>query len=67
MGENGSGQINQAQYENIMRQVVTMFKEEAPDATIVITTPFWGGNARVYGAMKVAGRVGCPGLHFCTR
>ena len=58
MGENGAGDISQAQYENIMRQVVTMFKEEAPDATIVITTPFWGGNARVYGAMKVADELG---------
>ncbi len=58
MGENGAGGISQAQYENIMRQVVTMFKEEAPDATIVITTPFWGGNARVYGAMKVADELG---------
>ncbi len=54
MGENGAAGISQAQYENIMRQIVTMFKEEAPDATIVITTPFWGGYARVNGALKVA-------------
>ena len=59
MGENGGSAVKEV-YENLMTQIVTGLREAAPDALIVITTPFWGGAGKVNGATAVSEKLNVP-------
>ena len=49
---------NKDSYINSLGQLVAAFKKAAPDAHIVICTPFWGGDAMVEGVKAVASEYG---------
>ena len=58
-GENASV-TNKESYINSLSQLVEAFKKAAPDAHIVICTPFWGGDAMIEGVKAVASKYGVP-------
>lgn len=58
-GENASV-TNKESYINSLGQLVAAFKKAAPDAHIVICTPFWGGDAMIEGVKAVASEYGVP-------
>lgn len=60
IGENVNTSPTVASYENAMRQFVTALKEAAPDALIVVCTPFWGGDNLIAGMTNVAEEFDLP-------
>ena len=60
IGENVNTSPTVASYENAMRQFVTALKEAAPDALIVVCTPFWGGNNLIEGMTNISEEFGLP-------
>lgn len=58
-GENASV-TNKESYINSLGQLVAAFKKAAPDAHIVICTPFGGGDAMIEGVKAVASEYGVP-------
>ena len=58
-GENSHCE-NAVAYENAMTQFVKMLKKGAPDAVVLITTPFWGGDAKINGANAAAEKLNIP-------
>lgn len=67
-GESGySG--TEAGYRDAFIQFVQMLKKGAPDALVMITTPFWGGSPKVNGAKAAAEYLNIPIANltqFCT-
>ena len=47
-------------YRDAFVQFVQMLKKGAPDALVLITTPFWGGDAKITGAKAAAAKLGIP-------
>lgn len=60
LGENGNGATSATVYASVMAQVIKAMQAEAPNAVIVISTPFWSSNDSVkvvgtYAAAKECG------------
>lgn len=47
-------------YRDGFIQFVQMLKKGAPDALVLITTPFWGGDAKINGAKAAAAALNIP-------
>lgn len=60
IGENVNTQPTVASYENAMRQFVVALQEAAPEAMIVVCTPFWGGDNLIAGMTNVAEEFDLP-------
>ncbi len=58
-GEN-SNCTNAAAYENGLTQFVNTIKSASPDAVVLITTPFWGGSAKINDAKNTPKKLNSP-------
>ena len=47
-------------YENALTQFVNTVKAGTPNAIVLITTPFWGGNPKINGAKNTAKKLNIP-------
>lgn len=54
MGENVNTNPTTESYRYAVTCLVKALRDEAPDATIVVCTPFWGGSSRIEGMKLVA-------------
>ena len=54
MGENVNTNPTTESYRYAVTCLVNALRTEAPDATIVVCTPFWGGSSRIEGMTLVA-------------
>ena len=54
MGENVNTNPTTESYRYAVTCLVNALRAEAPDATIVVCTPFWGGSSRIEGMTLVA-------------
>jgi uncharacterized repeat protein (TIGR02543 family) len=50
----------QAGYRDGLIQFVQELKKGAPDALVLLTTPFWGGNGKINGAKAAAAALNVP-------
>ncbi len=60
IGENVSSSPTVASYKNAMRQFIVGLQDVAPDALIVVCTPFWGGDSKVQGMTEIAEEFDLP-------
>ena len=58
-GEN-SNCTNDKVYENALTQFVNNIKDGSPEAIVLVTTPFWGGSAKINGTKNTAKKLDIP-------
>ncbi len=57
MGENVSSGPTSETYKHAVKCLVKAFRQAAPNAVIVVSTPFWGGYEKVVGMTEAAGEL----------
>ena len=57
MGENVSSGPTAETYKHAVKCLVNAFRQAAPKAVIVVSTPFWGGYEKVVGMTEAAGEL----------
>ena len=57
MGENVSSGPTSETYKHAVKCLVNAFRQAAPKAVIVVSTPFWGGYEKVVGMTEAAGEL----------
>ncbi|MBP5245848.1 MAG: S-layer homology domain-containing protein [Clostridia bacterium] len=58
-GEN-SNCTNEKVYENALTQFVNNIKDGSPGVIVLVTTPFWGGSAKISGTKNTAKKLDIP-------